>query len=52
MQNSDIKIGFISNIVFEPYLIPSIESRFGKNTIISLIPVEEYKEEKHKILLF
>lgn len=51
MQNSDIKIGFISNVVFEPYLIPSIESRFGKNTIISFIPVEEYKEERHKINL-
>lgn len=48
MQNNDIKIGFISNIVFEPFLIPAIKSQFGENTIISFIPIEEHNEEKYR----
>ena len=44
-------IAIISNIIFEPYLLPLVKEHFGKNTIVSSIPFKEYTEDEHRIKL-
>lgn len=47
MDNYKI-IAVISNIIFEPYFIPLIKSRFGDNILIFPIPYEEHNDETYK----
>ena len=48
LQNADIHIGVISDIIFDPHLIPLMKTHFGENINIYPIPYGEQNDDEHR----
>lgn len=51
LQNTDLHIGVISDIIFDPHFPPLIKSYFGDNVKIYPIPYGEQNDDVHRIQL-
>ena len=51
LQKQNINIGIISNIMFEPNLIPLVNSHFGETAKLYPIPYGEHNDNEHRTQL-